>query len=339
MTTLFRLVLLLSIFCNPGVVAAAKLTRITSFGANPGKLEMHLYVPDKLATPSPLLVAVHYCTGSAEEFFSNSRFAALADQYGYIVIYPSAIREGHCFDVASPQALTRGGGSDPVSIKSMIDYVLQNHKADANRIYAVGVSSGAMMTNVLLALYPDVFKAGATFAGVPYTCFATTDGSSWNNECSSGKIVRTAREWGDRVRNAFPDYTGPRPRIQLWHGTADTGLSYVNFGEAIKQWTDVHGLDQKPIYTDTPAPGQTRTRYGDSGPQAPVEANSLQDVPHDLPVNPNAGEVMRFFGLDNGSNSGGCSSSSTGSSSFPAGCSSSSASGGSSSSKVSDGGK
>jgi poly(hydroxyalkanoate) depolymerase family esterase len=274
------------------------------------------------------LVAIHYCTGSAQEFFSNSQFAPLADRYGYIVIYPSAIRDGHCFDVASPQALTRGGGSDPVSIKSMINYVIQNHKVDANRIYVVGVSSGAMMTNVLLALYPDVFKAGAAFAGVPYTCFATTDGSSWNNECSSGKIRRTAREWGDKVRNAFPGYTGPRPRIQMWHGTADTGLSYVNFGEAIKQWTDVHGLDQKPVYTDSPAPGQTRNRYGDSGPQAPVEAISLLDVPHDLPVNPNAGEVIRFFGLDNAN-----------SSSFPAGSSSSSHSSGSSPGAASPGGK
>jgi acetylxylan esterase len=298
MKALLRLTLAIFGVCSICSVTAADLTHVPSFGPNPGNLEMHLYVPDKLATPAPLLVAVHYCTGSAREFFSNSQFAPLADRYGYIVIYPSAIREGHCFDVASPQALTRGGGSDPVSIKSMIDYVIQNHKIDTARIYAVGVSSGAMMTNVLLALYPDVFKAGAAFAGVPYTCFATTDGSSWNNECSSGKITKTAREWGDRVRNAFPDYTGARPRIQLWHGTADEGLSYVNFGEAVKQWTDAHGLEPTPVFTDTPAPGQTRTRYGDKGPQAPIEAISLQDVPHDLPVNPNAGEVIRFFGLD-----------------------------------------
>jgi acetylxylan esterase len=92
-----------------------------------------------------------------------------------------------------------------------------------------------MMTNVLLMDYPDIFRAGAAFAGVPAGCFATTDPSRWNNECAVGHITQTAQQWGDIVRNAYPGYTGPRPRMQLWHGTSDTTLNYVNFGEEIKQ--------------------------------------------------------------------------------------------------------
>jgi hypothetical protein len=38
-----------------------------------------------------------------------------------------------------------------------------------------------MMTNVLLGDYPDVFKAGAAFSGVPATCFATTPPNEWNS--------------------------------------------------------------------------------------------------------------------------------------------------------------
>ncbi|MEV4628817.1 PHB depolymerase family esterase [Micromonospora sp. NPDC049523] len=276
--------------------SAATLTEVTNFGTNPSNLRMHLYVPDRVAARPAILVAVHYCTGTGPAFYSGTQFAQLADQYGFIVIYPSATRSGQCFDVYSPQALRRDGGSDPVGILSMVRYVQQRHNGDPDRVYATGVSSGAMMTNVLLGNYPDVFKAGAAFAGVPHSCFATTDGSTWNSQCANGQVIRTAQQWGDLVRNAYPGYTGARPRMQLWHGTNDETLRYPNFGEEIKQWTNVHGLSQTPTFTDTPQSGYTRTRYGSSGGNAPVEAISMQGVPHNLPVN--AAEAIRFFGLN-----------------------------------------
>src|SRR5690606_20610927 len=147
--------------------SAASLREVTSFGTNPSNLRMHLYVPDALPNNAPILVANHYCTGTGPALFSGTQFASLADRYGYIVIYPSATRSGQCFDVSSAQALRRGGGSDPVGIMSMVGYVQQNYNVDSTRIFVTGVSSGAMMTQVLLGLYPDVFKAGAAFAGVP----------------------------------------------------------------------------------------------------------------------------------------------------------------------------
>ncbi|BCB91315.1 extracellular catalytic domain type 1 short-chain-length polyhydroxyalkanoate depolymerase [Phytohabitans suffuscus] len=276
--------------------SAASLVEVTNFGTNPSNLRMHLYVPDRVQARPGLLVAVHYCTGSGPAYYSGTQFAQQADQYGFIVIYPSATRSGNCFDVYSPQALRRDGGSDPVSIRSMVSYAQQRYNVDPSRIFAAGTSSGAMMTNVLLGLYPDVFRAGAAFAGVPFGCFATTDGSTWNSQCANGQITRTPQQWGDLVRNAYPGYSGARPRMQLWHGTNDETLRYPNFTEEIKQWTNLHGLSQTPTSTDTPASGQTRTRYGSSGAQAPVEAISLQGVPHNLPVN--AAEAVRFFGLN-----------------------------------------
>ncbi|MEV0154720.1 PHB depolymerase family esterase [Micromonospora sp. NPDC050686] len=280
----------------PTPASAAALTEVTGFGTNPSNLRMYLYVPDRVAPRPGLLVAVHYCTGTGPAMYSGTQFAALADRYGYIVVYPSVTRSSQCFDVSSPQALRRDGGSDPVGIMSMVNYVRQRYAVDPDRIFATGTSSGAMMTNVLLGLYPDVFKAGAAFAGVPFGCFATTNGSEWNSECANGQIVRTPQQWGDLVRNAYPGWTGPRPRMQLWHGTNDETLRYQNFTEEIKQWTNLHGLSQTPTYTDNPQPNYTRTRYGGSGGQAPVEAISMQGVTHNLPVD--AAQAIRFFGLD-----------------------------------------
>jgi poly(hydroxyalkanoate) depolymerase family esterase len=241
------------------------------------------------------VVAVHYCHGDGPAFYAGSDFGRLADQYGFIAIFPSVTQASDgCFDVASPQALTHNGGSDPVGIMSMVTYVEQHFNGDPNRVYATGVSSGAMMTNVLLGDYPDVFKAGSAFAGVPFACFAGPN--SWNTECANGTIIKTPQQWGDLVRTAFPGYTGARPRMQLWHGTADTTLFYANFGEEIKQWTNVLGVSQTPTSTDTPQSGWTRTRYANGSGTVLVEAVSMQGVPHNLPVQ--AAAAIHFFGLD-----------------------------------------
>jgi poly(hydroxyalkanoate) depolymerase family esterase len=278
--------------------SAATLTEVTSFGSNPSGLRMHLYVPDGVRARPAVLVAVHYCTGSGPAFHAGTEFASLADRYGFVVVYPSATRSGNCFDVSSPQALRRDGGSDPVGIRSMVGYVEQHLNADPERVYVTGASSGAMMTNVLLGDYPDVFKAGAAFMGVPHSCFATTDGSGWNSACADGTVDRTPQQWGDLARAAHPGYSGPRPRVQIWHGTEDTTLRYPNFGEQIDQWTNVHGVSRTPAYTDQPQSGWTRTRYGGTGAQAPVEAISVQGAGHTLPAAGMAARAIAFFGLD-----------------------------------------
>jgi len=283
---------------NASLASAASLVEISGFGQNPTNLRMHVYAPDVRVAPPPILVAIHYCTGTGPAFFSGTEFRTLADRYGFIVIYPSATRSGACFDVSSAQALRRGGGSDPVGIMSMVTYVIQSYGADANRVYVTGASSGGMMTNVMLGDYPDVFKAGAAFMGVPFACFATTDGSMWNSTCSNGQLIHTAQEWGNLARAAFPGYTGARPRMQLWHGTADATLRYPNFGEEIKQWTNVLGVSQTPSSTDTPQSGWTRTRYGGTGIGAPVEGISINGVGHSLPLAGQAAMAIQFFGLD-----------------------------------------
>ena len=198
----------------------AALTEITGFGTNPSNLQMYLYVPDSVTADPAIVVAVHYCTGSGPAMYNGTEYASLADRYGFIVVYPSVTRSSKCFDVASPQALTRGGGSDPVGIKSMVDWTVRTYDADTDRVFATGISSGAMMTNVLLGDYPDVFAAGAAFAGVPFACFATTNGSEWNSDCAERHHhPHPAGSGATSSAGAYPGYTGPRPRMQLWHGT------------------------------------------------------------------------------------------------------------------------
>ncbi|MET8541969.1 PHB depolymerase family esterase [Kitasatospora sp. NPDC004799] len=288
--------------------AAASLTQVTNFGTNPTGLLMHLYVPSTVRANPPILLALHGCQGSGPYLYSSTDFASLADRYGFLVVYPSTNPGGSCWDVSSDQALTRNGGSDPVGLMSMITYTEQHYGGNADAVYVTGQSSGAMMTNVMLADYPDVFKAGAAFMGVPYRCFYTGAVRGWNAPCAQGQVSKAPQQWGGLVRTSgYPGYTGPRPRVQLWHGTADTILSHNNLGEEIKQWTDVLGVSQTPSATDTPAANWTRTRYDDAARTTRVEAYSLAGVGHELPVRGTAmaAQAVHFMGLDSGSAGGG----------------------------------
>ena len=286
----------------PAQASAASLVEVTNFGNNPGGMRMHIYVPDSHPANPAIVVAMHGCGGSGPGFYSGSEFASLADRYGFIVIYPSAQQEagfGKCFDTWSDAAKHRGGGSDPVSIVSMVTYAEQRYSGDPNRVYATGSSSGGMMTNEMLALYPDVFKAGAAFMGVPFNCFANAaDYPPGASKCTGGTMDRTPQQWGDAVRQAYPGYTGPRPRMQLWHGTADTLVPYSLLQEEIEQWTNVFGLSQTPTSTDTPQSGWNRRRYADSSGTVQVEAYSIQGAGHTLPAAGMAAYAIAFFGLN-----------------------------------------
>jgi poly(hydroxyalkanoate) depolymerase family esterase len=281
--------------------SAASLTEVTSFGTNPGGMRMHVYVPDARPANPAIVVAMHGCGGSGPGFYSGSEFAAQADRHGFIVIYPSAQQEagfGKCFDTWSDAAKRRGGGSDPVSIVSMVTYVQQRYSGDANRVYATGSSSGGMMTQHMLALYPDLFKAGAAFMGVPFNCFANAADYPPGGKCTNGSMNRTPQQWGDAVRQAYPGYSGTRPRVQLWHGTNDTLVPYSLLQESIEQWTDVFGLSQTPTSTDTPQTNWNRRRYAGSSGTVQVEAYSIQGAGHSLPSGGMAAAAVAFFGLD-----------------------------------------
>ncbi|NBH06002.1 PHB depolymerase family esterase [Amycolatopsis sp. SID8362] len=295
-TTLAAVLLLAVTGIAAPPAAAASLVEVTGFGDNPGGMRMHVYVPDSHPARPAVVVAMHGCGGSGPGFYSGSEFASLADRYGFLVIYPSAEQEagfGKCFDTWSDAAKHRGGGSDPVSIVSMVTYAEQHYGADPDRVFATGSSSGGMMTNEMLALYPDVFRAGAAFMGVPFDCFAgAADYPPGTSKCTGGSMNRTPQQWGDAVRQAYPGYSGLRPRVQLWHGTADTLVPYSLLQEEIEQWTDVFGLSQTPTATDTPQPGWQRRRYGDT-----VEAYSIEGAGHSLPSTGMAARAIAFFGL------------------------------------------
>jgi acetylxylan esterase len=140
---------LVGIVCMTGATRhdkRASLQQVTNFGANTSGTKMFIYVPDKLAANPAIIVAMHYCTGTAQAYYSNTPYAQLSEQYGFIVIYPESPYNGGCWDVSSTASLTHNGGADSNSIANMVSYTLNRYNADSKRVFVTGTSSGAMMT-------------------------------------------------------------------------------------------------------------------------------------------------------------------------------------------------
>ncbi|EGS18918.1 putative cellulose binding protein [Thermochaetoides thermophila DSM 1495] len=280
------------------VADAASLTQVTNFGSNPSGARMYIYVPDRLQTNPPILTAIHYCTGTANAFYTGTPYARLADQYGFIVIYPESPYSGSCWDVSSRATLTRDGGGSSTSIAQMVRWAIERYNADRNRIFVAGTSSGAMMTNVLAATYPDLFKAAAAYAGVPAGCFYTGTVAGWNSTCANGQSIASQQVWAQTALDMYPGYTGPRPKMMIYHGSADTTIYPQNFNETMKQWCGVFGYtygSPQQTLANTPSAGYTKYVYGEN-----LVGIYGSGVTHNIPVN-GENDLNWFDGIKGGS--------------------------------------
>ena len=197
-------------------------------------------------------------------------------------------------DVSSTQTLTHNGGGDSLGIISMVQHTLSKYNGDPNRVFSVGVSSGAMMTNVLLGSYPDVFAAGSAWAGVAFGCFAGDGYDVWSNDCATGQIVKIGAQWESIVLDAYPGYAGYRPKIQVYHGTEDQVLYPPNLQEEIKEWTAVLGLSDTPTQTLINYPLSNWTTYT-HGTAGTFQATSAGGVTHDIQFQAN--DILAWFDL------------------------------------------
>jgi len=296
--SVFSLLASFALFLSHGLCAIVK---VNDWAKGPTAVNMYLHVPPKVQPNAPVIVMIHFCGGSAQAYYrSTTAYERVADKNGYILIYPDTALDSHCWDVARNKALRHEGGGDNNSIANMVRYVLKKYNADPKRVYATGTSSGGMMTNVLMATYPDMFAAGAVFSGFPHGCAATgKDGSKPSSSpmsdktgCNAGRVIKTPARWGDMVRSAYPGYNGTRPNVQLWHGTTDTVVRIVTMTEELKQWSNVLGVQFTRNVTNDPQQGYTKAVYGDG---TKLVGYIAKGVGHVVPQHPT--QVLKFFGL------------------------------------------
>ncbi|KAL4785484.1 Alpha/Beta hydrolase protein [Aspergillus varians] len=274
---------------------AGQLEQVTDYGDNPSNVGFYIYVPENLASNPAIIVGIHWCTGTANAYYTGTPWAQYAETYGFIVIYPESPYEGGCWDISSQSTLTHGGGGNSNSIANMVTWTIEQYSADSSRVYVTGVSSGAMMTNVMAATYPELFSAGIVYAGVPAGCFYSeaNEEAFWNSTCAEGESISTPEHWAEIAEAMDPGYDGSRPKMQIYHGSEDTTVYPQNFYETCKQWAGILGYSYdspEGVENDTPLANWDKTTWGPN-----LEGILANGVTHDIQIQ--GEEDLKWFGF------------------------------------------
>ena len=225
--------------------------------------EYVLYVPDSYDGSSavPLLFNFHGFGGEASDQMSWADFRPLADEHGFIVVYPQGTDlDGYShWNSALPGGDNKSTADDFGFIIALLDQIAASHNIDAERVYASGYSNGGFMSYALACHHSDRFAAIAPVS-------ATMLGED-NSDCS-------------------PSH--PMPVISF-HGTADSVIpyeggsdGYQSVADVLGYWTAANNISAAPTTTSASDDGTTieRTRYegGDRG--AAVEHYKVIDGEH-----------------------------------------------------------
>lgn len=278
----------------------SRLQPFTGFGSNPGQLKAWIHVPVTVRAGAPLVVVLHGCTQDARGYDESSGWSRLADEAGFIVLYPEQQRTNNpnlCFNWFSPADAARGQG-EALSIRQMITAVQAGNRTDASKVFVTGLSAGGAMAAVMLATYPDVFAAGAVIAGLPFGVARTVpeafDRMRGHGGPAPGRLA-------ELVKNAS-DHAGPWPRLSVWHGTADQTVDRLNASALIEQWRPLHDVPASPSIVDT-VNGYPHRIWQNASGGAVIEEYSVTGLGHGTPLDPvdsSHGETAAPFMLDAG---------------------------------------
>ncbi len=277
-----------------------------TFAHAAGKRRYKLYVPAAYtagpSTPCPLLLMLHGCTQSPDDFATGTRMNELAEQHGFLVVYPAQsanANRSRCWNWFRPADQARGHG-EPALLAALTKDVVRAFSVDPERVYVAGLSAGAAMAVILGATYPDVFAAVGSHSGLPYraahdvaTAFAAMGGGQGGLDAVDGAQTRGS------------DSVTP---IIVFQGGADSTVAPSNADALVWQSVGANpSLSQQTSEGQSTGRGYTRTVYSTSQGEPRVEFWQIHGAGHAWsggsaggsyadPQGPDASaEMVRFF--------------------------------------------
>ncbi|CAB3715813.1 extracellular catalytic domain type 1 short-chain-length polyhydroxyalkanoate depolymerase [Paraburkholderia rhynchosiae] len=204
--------------------------------ASPGRLVNHLqyglYVPPGHALEAmPVVVMLHGCTQSIDEFAQGTRMNVLADRFGFAVVYPEQSKHAHshrCWHWYD--AGDSAGGAEARAVVSLVDALVAQHGFDSERVYVAGISAGAGLTALLALHHPERFAAVALHSGPAF-------GEARSGITAMDVMRRGARREPVELVDEVADvahYPG-MPAIII-HGDADHVVAPVNADQLATQF-------------------------------------------------------------------------------------------------------
>jgi poly(hydroxyalkanoate) depolymerase family esterase len=259
-----------------------------------GSRAYKLYVPSGYAGQAlPLVVMLHGCTQSPDDFAAGTRMNEVAEEQTFLVAYPAqtqAANMSKCWNWFSPGDQQRDQG-EPSLIAGITRQIMRDFPVDAGRVYVTGLSAGGAAAAIMGATYPDLYAAIGIHSGL--ACGAASDMPS---------AFAAMKQGGSALKGS----SRPVPTI-VFHGDRDTTVNPVNGDQAIAQ---AAAGDLRTTVIRGKAPGgisYTRTVHADGTGRAVLEQWVLHEAGHAWsggspagsytePRGPDASrEMMRFF--------------------------------------------
>ncbi|WP_245628046.1 extracellular catalytic domain type 1 short-chain-length polyhydroxyalkanoate depolymerase [Shouchella shacheensis] len=238
---LYELVMVMSamVFLFFGSTASAEAQGTTN-GSYSGKA-YQLYSPEAASNTGekPLVVMLHGCTQDASQFAAGTEMNTVADQEGFLVLYPEQSTRAditRCWNWFDSAHQSRGSG-EPAVLAGMVQKIIEEEDVDEDRVYVTGLSAGGAMSAILGATYPDVFTAIGVGSGLEYKA-ATTQLEGLNAMSNGGPDpVRQGR----LAYEAMGEHARVVPTI-VFHGTNDSTVDVVNGHQVLTQWAKTNDL-------------------------------------------------------------------------------------------------
>jgi poly(hydroxyalkanoate) depolymerase family esterase len=265
-----------------------------TFSSAAGSRTYKLFIPSRYqGRPLPLVVMLHGCTQSADDFAAGTRMNFLAEEKNCFVAYPeqpSRANQAKCWNWFRVGDQQRDKG-EPSLIAGITRQIMQDYSVDPKRVYACGLSAGGATAAIMGATHADLYAAVGIHSGL--ACGAASDLAS---------ALIAMRQGGGY------EATGSQVPTIVFHGDRDTTVHPKNGDRVIEQSTKVKSPTTEVFRGRIPhGHAYTRTVIADAGGRAITEHWNIHGAGHAWsggspagsytdPRGPDASrEMLRFF--------------------------------------------